>query len=144
MIGYSECTLASLEKINSAFGEYFGICVGGIVNLQTKIEKYCVVWNDGEWWHTASDDNSADRATRTDSEIINIAEDSEWHNGPSYLKLPSREWLVNRDSASGEEDHIPNGELLKRYRNLIHATQVKQDPGIQMCGKNLLTKPGVL
>ena len=38
---------------------------------------------------------------------------------------------MNRDFASRKEDHIPNGELLKRYRNLIHATQVKQDLGIQ-------------
>ena len=131
MIGDSECTLASLEKVNSAFGEYFGNRVGEIVNLQANIEKYCPVGNDGEWWHTASDYNGADRATRTDSEIKDIAEDSEWQNGPSYLKLPPNDWPINRDFASRKEDHIPNGELLKRYRNLIHATKVKQDLGIQ-------------
>ena len=47
MIGDSECTLASLEKVISAFGEYFGNSIGEIVNLQSNIKKYCPVGNDG-------------------------------------------------------------------------------------------------
>ena len=130
IIGDSECTLSSLEKVNSAFGEYFGNRIGEIVNIQANIEKYCPVGNDGEWWHTASNNNAADRATRVDSEIIDIAEGSEWQDGPSYLKMPPSDWPINRNFASRKEDHIPQGELLKRYRNLIHAVQINADIGI--------------
>ena len=38
MIGDSECTLACLEKVSTAFGEYFGNRVGEIVEKQAKIE----------------------------------------------------------------------------------------------------------
>ena len=132
MIGDSECTLASLEKVNSAFGEYFGNRVGEIVDFQARIEKFCPVGNNGEWWHTASKNNAADRATRIDSEIVDITEGSEWQDGPSYLKMPPSEWPINRDFAERKEDHIPQGELLKRYRNLIHVVQVDPEVGIQL------------
>ena len=92
MIGDSECTLGSLEKVNLAFGEYYGNHIGEIVNLQTNNEKYCPVGNYGKWWHTASDNNGADRAIRTDFEIKNIAEDSKWQNRPSYIKLLPKVW----------------------------------------------------
>ena len=101
------------------------------MNLQANIEKYCPVGKDGEWWHTSSENNAADRATRTDSEITDIGEESEWQNGPSYLKLPPSEWPLNRDFSSRKEDCIPSGELLKRYRNMINAISVNPQSGIQ-------------
>ena len=130
MIGDSECVLASLEKVNAAFGEYFGNRCGEILNLQALIEKICLVGNNGEWWHTESKHNGADRATRLDSNIADISEGSEWQNGPSYLKLPQSEWPLNRDFALRSDQHIPKGELLKRYRNLINKIEVVQKFGI--------------
>ena len=38
-IGDSECTLACLEKVNAAFGEYFGNRVGEITDTLAKIEQ---------------------------------------------------------------------------------------------------------
>ena len=63
-IGDSECTLSSLEKINGAYGEYFGNCSREIMDIQAQIEKLCPVGNNGEWWYTPSCHNVADQATR--------------------------------------------------------------------------------
>ena len=60
MIGGSECTLASLESVNSVFGEYFGNRIGEAVDCQLKIEQICPVGQSGEWYHTDSKNNAAD------------------------------------------------------------------------------------
>ena len=130
MIGDSECTLASLEKVNAAFGEYFGNRIGEIIDTQAKIEQICPVGQNGEWWHTSSHNNAADRATRSDSTIQDIEEGSEWQTGPLFLKRPPSEWPINRDFAERKDEHIPQSELLKRFRCLIQNVQTENVLGV--------------
>ena len=130
MIGDSECTLASLEKVNAAFGEYFGNRIGTILEQQAMIERVCPIGENGEWYHTESKNNAADLATRLDSTTRDIGSDSEWQCGPSFLKLPPSEWPISREFAKRKEDYIPQCELLKRYRGLINNTQIKPYPCI--------------
>ena len=100
------------------------------IDCQLKIEKFCPVGQSGEWYHTDSEHNAADIATRLDSTIDDLSEGSEWQIGKSYLYLPPSEWPVNRKLAERKEEHIPKGELLKRYRNLLHKTHLEPHLGI--------------
>ena len=128
-LGDSECTLASLENVSTAYGEYFGNRIGEVVVQQSKIERQCKVGIDGEWWFIHSKDNGADIATRFDSDITTLFS-NEWQHGREYLKLPPDQWPKDRNFASRKDDHIPQNELLKRYRCLIQNTQVEVLPGI--------------
>ena len=125
VVGDSECTLASLEKINAPFGEYFGNRIGEIQDNQAQIEKFCPVGNSGEWWHTSSTHNGADRATRLDSLVTDITENSSWQCGPPYLKLPPSQWPFNRDFAARKDTCIPESEILKRFRCMIQNVQAQ-------------------
>ena len=118
-IGDSECTLASIEKVNSPFGEYFGNRIGEIQSIQAEIETHCVVGEDGEWWFTPSCHNSADRATRADSSPLDVNSTSEWQVGKEYVKKPRPMWPINRDFAERKEECIPQNELLKQFRCII-------------------------
>ena len=69
-IGDSECTLASLEKIDAAFGEYFGNRVGEIIDSHAKIEQ--LINSSIQRVHIQSIDNAADKATRLDSTPIDL------------------------------------------------------------------------
>ena len=131
-IGDSECTLASIAKVSAAFGEYFGNRVGEILDNQAKIEQFCPVGEDGEWWHAKSEDNAADCATRLDTHCADIGLHSEWQNGPAYLKLPQSEWPINRNFAERKDEHIPQGELLKKYRFLVQNIEVEERYGIDI------------
>ena len=64
-IGDSKCTLASLEKVDAAFGEYFGNRVGEVMDTHAKIEQ--LTHTDIQLVHVHSQDNAADRATCLDS-----------------------------------------------------------------------------
>ena len=130
MIGDSECTLASLEKVNAPFGEYFGNRIGEIQDNQAKIEKFCRVGKAGEWYHTSSVNNGADQATRIDSSAADISENSTWQLGPSYLKLPLEHWPINRDFSLRKEACIPESEVLKRFRCIIQVAQTHISYGI--------------
>ena len=130
IIGDSECTLASREKVNAAFGEWFGNRLGTVLEMQALIEKYCPIGIDGEWWHTDSKNNAADRGTRLNSTIQDVGPGSEWQCGPAFLKRPPSEWPINRDFAQRKEELIPQNELLKRFRGMINNTQVQIPPGI--------------
>ena len=88
--GDSECTLASLEKVKSEFCEYFCNRIGEMINFKTNIEKYCPVGNNSEVVAYRKYLSWCRWSTGTDSEIIDIAEDSEWQNGPSYLKIATK------------------------------------------------------
>ena len=126
VIGDSECTLSSIEKVSSALGEYFGNRVGIIRTNQSKIEEMCRVGHDGEWYHTSSSCNAADKPTRTDSTPGDLGPLSEWQNGPPFLKLPETEWPINRDFASRKNNQIPHNEILKKYRSMIQAIEVEE------------------
>ena len=77
IIGDSECTLASIEKVRAAFGEYFGNRIGEVLDNQAKIEQFCPVGLNGEWWFIANKDNAADQATRLDTGCSELGPDSE-------------------------------------------------------------------
>ena len=128
LIGDSECTLACLEKVNAAFGEYFGNRIGEIIDTLAKIES--LVGSSVHVVHVRSQDNAADRVTRLDSNPVDVAIDSEWQNGPAFLKRPQSEWPVNRDFANRKDNLIPQEELLKRFRCLIQSTTVSESVGI--------------
>ena len=134
IIGDSECVLAGREKINGAFGEYFGNRYGQIFDLQAKIEKICPVGVEGrgEWQHTESKYNAADPASRLNSKVDDISQGSQWQNGPAYLKLQPSEWPFNRDFAKQGEQLIPKGEILKRYRNLVNKVEMEPKTGINL------------
>ena len=129
-IGDSECTLSSLEKINGAFGEYFGNRVGEIMDIQAQIEKLCPVGNNGEWWYTPSCHNAADQATRPDSSPKDVNLNSSWQSGPSYLCEPPSRWPIDRNFALRKDDCIPQNELLKQFRCMIQATDASPSPSI--------------
>ena len=59
-IGDSECTLASLEKVDAAFGEYFGNRVGEVMDTHAKIEQ--LTHTDIQIVHIHSQDNAAESA----------------------------------------------------------------------------------
>ena len=129
-IGDSECTLASIEKISAAFGEYFGNRIGKVLDNQAKIEQFCPVGLYGEWWFVASKGNAADKATTLATDCSELSPDSEWQNGPSFLKSPQLKWPVNRDFAEKKEDYIPQAELLKKYRCLIQMVEWEAKYGV--------------
>ena len=67
-----------------------------------------------EWYHVSSEDNAADSV----SEDFGL--DSEWMTGPAYLKLPVKEWPVNRDFADRKSQvKLPVEEIRKRYRVVV-------------------------
>ena len=127
-IGDSECTLACLEKVNAAFGEYFGNRVGEITDTLAKIEQ--LIQSNVHLVHVRSHDNAADRATRLDSKIEDVDMHSEWQSGPTFLKDPPSDWPTNRDFADRKDQLIPQVEILKRFRCLIQATTTTEVFGI--------------
>ena len=129
-VGDSECTLASIEKVNSPFGEYFGNRMGEIHDNQAKIEQICPVGENGEWWHTESKNNGADIATRLETSCDDLLSVG-WQHGPEYLKLPRNQWPLNRNFADRKNDLIPQNELLKRYRSIVnHVDVTAQNEGV--------------
>ena len=129
MIGDSESVLASLEKTSAPFGEYFGNRIGEIMDLQSQIEQFCPIGNEGEWWHTESHNNGADIATRLDTDIMGL-NNVKWKFGLDYLKLHRDQWPLERNFADRKESCIPQCELLKRYRAIIHNIDAHTENGI--------------
>ena len=131
ILGDSECTLASMEKTRGALGEYFGNRVGECLDNQSKIQEFCGVGFDGEWWHISSDDNAADQPTRTDSTAEDVAPGSPWQKGRSYLYKPVESWPIDRNFADRKESCIPDEEILKRFRGHINQIAVvAEDIGV--------------
>ena len=112
LLGDSECTLASIVKTSGAFGEYFGNRVGEILDIQARIQEYCEVGENGEWYHVASANNPADQPTRMSSTADDISSNSPWQRGPDYLYCPRETWPVNRDFANRKDECNPSVELL--------------------------------
>ena len=129
VVGDSECTLASLEKTSAPFGEYFGNRVGEVIDNQAKIETICPVGINGEWYHTESENNGADIATRLDTDCEGLIGEA-YQQGPSYLKLPFEQWPLNRSFADRKDDCIPQSELLKRYRAIVSHVDDVAEQGI--------------
>ena len=130
-IGDSECTLACLGKVNAPFGEFFGNRVGEVQDNQAKIEQYCQVGENGEWWFTPSCHNAADQLTHSNATPADLNADSMWQTGPSYLKGARSTWPINREFATRKDQSIPQNELLKQFRCLIQLTNVNSTIGIE-------------
>ena len=131
LIGDSECTLSSLEKVNAPFGEYFGNRIGEIQDFQAQIERYCTVGENGEWWFTQSGHNSADQATRPDSAPDDVDADSVWQSGRPYLKDHRSAWPIDRNFADRKDECIPQNELLKQFRCMIQLTEASPPTGVE-------------
>ena len=52
-----------------------------------KLKCFFQVSNSGELWHTSSINNGADRATRLDSLVTDITDNSSWQIGPLILSF---------------------------------------------------------
>ena len=132
LLGDSECTLASLEKTSGSFREYFGNRVGDIHDNQARIQNYCPVGDNGEWYQVSSSDNAADQPTRLDSTALDIGLGSVWQHAPDYIYSPRKDWPTNRRFAERKDSHIPSCEILRKYRGIIHRTQVVVSRGIHV------------
>ena len=137
MIGDSECVLSSLEKVDAPFGEYFGNRIGEVVSQQAKIEQYTTVGYNGEWYHTDSHNNAADIVTKISSGIADISLGSQWQSCLDWVRLPPTEWPIERNFAERKDEHIPQIELLKRFRCIIQKTDVQ----VEVSGINQLIDP---
>ena len=89
---------------------------------------WCPVGLNGEWQFVDSKDNAADKSTRLDTDCSELRPDSEWQNGPSFLKSPQLNWPVNRDFA--EKKEYPQAKLLKKYRCLIQIVEWEVKYGV--------------
>ena len=114
--GDSETILAAREKEGGFFGEYFGNRIGELWDLQQRIEEFCPVGLNGEWYHVAGQDNPADRPTRLDTNPEDIGTDSDWQKGPDYLADERENWPFNRNFAAQKKVKIPREEVAKKYR----------------------------
>ena len=80
--------------MTAALGEYFGNRVGEIMDTLAKIEQ--LIQSTVLLVHVRSQDNAADRATHLDSTINDVDMQSEWQNGPTFLKDPPSEWPTGK------------------------------------------------
>ena len=122
--------LSSLEKINGAFGEYYGNRVGEIMYIQVNIEKLCPVGKNGEWWFTPSCHNAADQATRPDSSPKDVNLNSSWQSDPSYISEPPSQWPIDRNFALRKDNCIPQKEHLKQFRFMFQINDASQSPSV--------------
>ena len=119
-LGDSETVLASRERESGFFGEYCGNRIGEQFDNQEIIEKIAKVGEAGEWYHVSGKDNAADRATRLNSLPEDLGLNSDWQNGPPYLKLPVKKWPINRNFADRKNKiKYPVKEVRRKYRNKL-------------------------
>ena len=87
---------------------------------QAKVQTFCSIGNDGEWWHVPGLHNAADQATRMDYNANFSSSDSAWFKGPSYLNKSVKQWPIDRDFALRKEMCTPDVEICKIYSGKIH------------------------
>ena len=119
MAGDSETVLAAREKNSRFFNEFFSNRVGETWDNQKKIEEFCPIGSDGEWYHVSSSCNPADVASRSNLGDVKVDKDSSWQRGPDYLLLPEEDWPMERNFASKKKVQIPAEEIAKRYRDQL-------------------------
>jgi hypothetical protein len=98
---------------------YFGNRIGELFDNEIRIQ-HLVEDITTKWYHVSSQNNAADRTTRLHivPEVFGL--DSEGMTGPAYLKLPVKEWPVNRDFADRKSQvKLPVEEIRKRYRVVV-------------------------
>ena len=106
-IGDAETVLASRERDKGFFGEWFGNRIGEQYDNIERIEDLVVLDKAPVWYHVASEDNAADRTTRLQSVPSDLGLDSDWLNGPAYLKQPLEMWPVDRNFADRKSVKLP-------------------------------------
>ena len=99
-ISDSKCTLATIRKDSTALKEFMGNRVAEIIECT----------NVSQWFYVESADNIADLGTRLGATIESISGDSQWQQGPRWIKLPRNEWPVSQEVNS---DHVPAEEMMK-------------------------------
>ena len=121
IVGDAETVLASREKSSGYFSEYFSNRIGETWDNQKRIQEYCQVGDEnGEWYHVPSDSNPADRPSRVDSEPPDIMPGSSWQRGPNYLRLPRKDWALERNFADRKgKVQVPVEEVARKYRDKL-------------------------
>ena len=131
-LGDSECILASREKQGGFFGEFFGNQIWEQFHNQQRLEEVLTVGEKGEWYWVSSENNAADRASRLNSSPADLALGSAWLEGPTYLKLPVKDWPMNRDFAERKSKlKVPADEVKRKFRNQVEigSTKLNVFPG---------------
>ena len=118
-IGDAETVLASRERDKGFFGEWFGNRIGEQFDNIERIETLVVLDKPPVWYHVASQDNAADRTTRLQSVPEDLGLDSEWLNGPAYLRQPVEMWPVDRNFSDRKSVKLPISEIRKPYRDYL-------------------------
>ena len=101
----STCTLATLSKESTVLNEYFG-------NRQAE----CLNYSDkSQWYHVSSEDNIADLGTKMKARVEDVDENSEWQNGPKWLRQRRELWPIKQDLNS----EVPKEALMVKH--MCHA-----------------------
>ena len=100
----SECTISAMEKTGGALAPYFASRVSEASNNLASLAETTEVL---PIQHVPGLLNPADIATRDTSLPQDVAEQSTWQSGPSYLALPMEHWPFSRNFL----DRIPDQEL---------------------------------
>ena len=95
-VGDLQTILASRERDKGFFGEFFGNRIGEQFDNVERMENLVNFDYPVEWYYVPTDKNAADKGTRLQSEPGELGLDSEWLNGPLYLKDPVESWPINR------------------------------------------------
>ena len=110
IVGDSKCTIQSVEAESKILKDFFN-------NRCEEFDEHVRQWiRDGidvePLYYTPSEDNISDLATRGEVSIEQIDENSEWQNGPRYLKYDRDDtWPIDRVSG---QDAIPEDEKVVR------------------------------
>ena len=86
-LGDSQTILASRERDRGYFGEFFGNRIGEQYDNMERMENLVSFDTPIQWYHVASELNAAGRTTRLLSNPADLSLNSEWLNGPTYLRL---------------------------------------------------------
>ena len=87
----SQIVKAMISKESYGFNTFSAVRIG---EIQTSTAE-------NEWYWVESKDNIADIISRG-AAVSDLGEDSQWQNGPPFLKLPIDEWPIHQDFPTGE------------------------------------------
>ena len=143
IIGDSTCTISSCQVNCASLNPYFANRVmeilafmaawGVLCDLACTEELPDTVQADVEaetrvdkLWHTPGELNIADWPTRGNVDWSNLDINSEWQNGPAYLRSDRATWPVNRDFIPA----IPADEQRKKFAQMMDTITLLQSTPI--------------
>ena len=98
LAGDSRCTISATECMTNTLAPYFCNRVGEV--LDDHIGK----WKERDdnievedLQYTPGEENPADLSTRGEATYSDVINNSRWQQGPSWLKLPRDQWMMNRE-----------------------------------------------